>query len=62
MPQLQTLRYEKLIADEEALAAQAGSERIASAHRRVAKLYRSELASHTRRQASNVAEMLAEIW
>lgn len=62
MSQVQTRRYEMLIADEEKLAAQAGSERIASAHRRVARLYRAELAGLPRRHASNVAEMLAETW
>lgn len=62
MPQFQTRHYEKVIAHEEKLAAHAGSEPIASAHRHVARLYRSELARLAHRQTSNVAEMLADTW
>lgn len=60
MSLFQTRRYEKVIADEEKLAALAGCERIASAHRQVARLYRAELASLSRRQSAHVADMLAE--
>jgi hypothetical protein len=54
-------RYEKQIAEEEKLAAQAPTPDAALAHSQAAMLYRVELSVMRRRRAANVSELLSSI-
>ncbi|MBV1690532.1 hypothetical protein KRR38_23330 [Novosphingobium sp. G106] len=61
MLELQIGRYERRIAEEEALACEAISPDIALAHRQVAMLYKSELAIMRRKRVEVFGETLAEV-
>lgn len=61
MLELQIGRYERRIAEEEALACEAASPDIALAHRQVAMLYKSELALMRRKRIEVFGETLAEV-
>jgi len=61
MLELQIGRYERRIAEEEALACGAVSPDIALAHRQVAMLYKTELAIMRRKRVEVFGETLAEV-
>jgi len=61
MLELQIGRYERRIAEEEALARNAVSPDIALAHRQVAMLYKAELAIIRGKRVAVFGETLAEV-